>query len=220
MMELLDAIYTARTMRMLKPDPIPREVLNRVLDAAVRAGSAYNNQHWTFLVVTDPQQKKALADVYRQGAVHVHDGYAKRVLPPHVTPAENQKDLDSAMYLIEHYHEAPAIIVPCLYNVPIKVPWLNDEQNTLFVLRLAGASIYPAIQNLILAARSFGLGTVLTTLHLCYEEQVRRALGIPEDHLSFAMMPIGYPIEEFRRVTRKHVSKVTFENRWGTPWQA
>lgn len=218
-MELLDAIYTARTMRMLKPDPVPREVIDKLIDAAIRAGSAYNNQHWTFMVITDPAQKKALAEIYRQGAEHVQAGYAKRVLPPHVTAAENQKDLDSALYLIDHYHEAPVIVVPCLQILPTKVPWLTPEQNTLFVLRLAGASIYPAIQNLILAARSFGLGTVLTTLHLCYEDQVRRVLGIPDDQLSFAMMPIGYPVEEFRRVTRKPVSKVAFHDRWGSPWR-
>ncbi|MBF6567624.1 MAG: nitroreductase family protein [Candidatus Binataceae bacterium] len=218
-MDLFDAIYTARTMRKLRPDPIAPEVVTKILDAGIRAGSALNNQHWTFLVITDAVQRKALADIFRQGADAVRRVYSDRALPPHVTPAENQSQLDSALYLVDHYHEAPVILIPCLQMFPIEIPGMSEEDTTLYAMRLAGASMYPAIQNIILAARSFGIGTVVTTTHMSFEGQVRRLLGIPDDYLTFAMMPMGYPIEEFRRVTRKPVRKVTFHDRWGEAWR-
>ncbi|MGH7907118.1 MAG: nitroreductase family protein [Candidatus Binataceae bacterium] len=217
-MELFDAIYTARTMRRLKPDPVATELIAKILDAGIRAGSAFNNQEWTFVVVTDPSRRAALAEIFRGGRQSVLDGYQKRVLPPHITAAENQSHLDAALYLIDHFHEAPVIIIPCLTKHRVSIPSLSPDEERAFELRLAGASIYPAIQNIILACRAFGLGAVVTAYHLTCEDKVKRALEIPDEVMTFAMIPIGYPMDEFRRVTRKPVRKVAFLDRWGGAW--
>ena len=86
--------------------------------------------------------------------------------------------------------------------------------------RFAGASIYPAIQNIILACRAFGLGTVLTTLHAILEDEFKAVLEIPKDVQTWALMPIGYPVDKFGPVKRKPINEIAFQDRWGSPWPA
>ena len=109
--------------------------------------------------------------------------------------------LAAAEYLAAHIHEAPVWIVPCL------------EGGT--ATRTAGSSIYPAVQNILLAARALGLGATLTTLYLSFEKEVSAALGLPPDVHSYALLPIGYPIGRFGPVRRVPLADVVFENRWG-----
>ena len=108
--------------------------------------------------------------------------------------------LDAAQYLADHIHEAPVWIVPCMEGATPS--------------RMAGSSIYPAVQNLLLAARALGLGATLTTLYLAFEKEVEAALGLPADAHSNALLPIGY----LTGVRRVRLSEVVYENRWGRPY--
>jgi nitroreductase len=111
--------------------------------------------------------------------------------------------LDAAEYLANHIHNAPVWIVPCL------------EGGT--PTRTSGSSIYPAVQNMLLAARALGLGATLTTLYLNFEKEVETALGLPPNVHSYALLPIGYPIGRFGPVRRIALADVGYEDRWGQP---
>ena len=86
--------------------------------------------------------------------------------------------------------------------------------------RTSGASIYPAVQNIILACRALGLGTVITTNHMLYEDEFKALLGIPDAVSTFALMPIGFPTRKYGPLTRKPVAEVTYVDGWGNPWKA
>ena len=113
--------------------------------------------------------------------------------------------LDAAQFLADHIHEAPVCIIPCLQGV-------NPT-------RTAGSSIYPAVQNMLLAARALGLGATLTTLYLNFEKEVEAALGLPSDVRSYALIPIGYPMGRFGPVRRVPLAEVAFEDRWGQSYR-
>jgi nitroreductase len=116
--------------------------------------------------------------------------------------------LRAVEYLTDHFHEAPVMIVCCL---------MNDAARAMGLAKMSGASIYPSAQNMLLAARALGLGSVLTTRHLLYEKDVNEALGLPENAETFAILPIGWPMGKFGAVSREPVEKVTFFNKWGQP---
>jgi hypothetical protein len=113
--------------------------------------------------------------------------------------------LDAAQYLAEHIHEAPAWIVPCL----------GGGTPT----RTSGSSIYPAVQNMLLAARALGLGATLTTLYLQFEKEAEAALGLPPGVHSYALLPIGYPMGRFGPVRRIALADVVYQDRWGEPYR-
>ena len=106
-------------------------------------------------------------------------------------------------YLTEHYHEAPVWIVACI------------DEGTARPTRWSGASIYPAVQNMLLAARALGLGCTLTTRHLLYERESEAAMGLPEGVHSYAILPIGYPMGRFGPVGRGKLSDIVFQDKWG-----
>ncbi len=108
-------------------------------------------------------------------------------------------------YLTDHFHEAPVWIVACL-------------EDGLTPNRAAGASIYPAVQNMLLAARALGLGATLTTRHLLYEKEAEAALGLPRGVHSYAIIPIGYPMGKFGPVGRGPLAEVVYQDRWGEPY--
>ena len=109
-------------------------------------------------------------------------------------------------YLTEHYHEAPVWIVACIDEGPNPPP------------RWAGASIYPAVQNMLLAARALGLGSTLTTRHLQFEKETDGALGLPPGVRSYAILPIGYPMGNFGPVGRGKLADFVYQDRWGQPY--
>jgi nitroreductase len=114
--------------------------------------------------------------------------------------------LDAVVYLTEHFHEAPVLIVCCL---------VGDFASAMGLAKMSGASIYPSVQNMLLAARGLGLGATLTTRHLVFEKEVNEVLGLPEKAETFAIIPIGYPMGKFGPVSRLPVEAVTFQDRWG-----
>src|SRR5690606_31584186 len=113
------------------------------------------------------------------------------------------------VYLTEHINEAPVLIACCL---------VGDFAAALGLPKMSGASIYPAVQNMLLAARGLGLGATLTTRHLLFEREVNEVLGLPEKAETFAIIPVGYPVGRFGPVSRLPVEQVTFLDRWGKPY--
>ena len=223
---LFEAMYTARALRRLKPDPVPGALITKVLDAAIRAPSGGNAQNWVFIVVRDPAQRRKLGAVYRKAADEVSEIYAARGKPAHLTEAQYERLMAAGAYLWDHLGDAPVILVPCLRardmppreSLPAGVA-ARYGAHLLYQERIRGASIYPAVQNIILACRGLGLGTLITTNHLLYEDEVRAVLGLPEDVFTFALMPIGYPLGKYGPLTRRPVAEVAFADRWGEAWQ-
>jgi len=206
---VFEIIHTTRSMRRLKPDPVPDGLIRKILEAGTAAPSGGNMQRWRFLVVRDPKVKEAVAVYYRRAwDEYVGPTYRSGAPAPGSDPQRFARMLDAAQYLSDHLHEAPLWIVACLEGVGVHgVPtyW-------------SGSSIYPAVQNMLLAARALGLGATLTTLYLRYEKEVSAALGLPADAHPYALLPIGYPIGRFGPVGRTPISEVVFADRWGQPY--
>ena len=196
--DLFEAIHTQRAIRRFSADPVPPELVNRVLEAAVRAPSGGNQQPWAFVVITEPETKRHIAALYRQSWDEVYG-------PPERAATLSQQVHSSASYLAEHMADAPVLVLACVRH--------DGSPGSM----VRGASIYPAVQNLMLAARALGLGTALTTLHKRYEREVKEVLGIPDNVETAALIPLGYPVapEHFGGSRRVPAAEVTHQERWG-----
>ena len=198
---LFEAMYTQRALRYLKPDPIPDELIKKVLDAGIRAPSGGNAQPWAFIVIKDPDTRRKIWEYYQ-----------KVPRPSHGENTRSEKQAaESAAHLTDHLHEAPVFILACLHH----------DGSPSNISR--GASIYPAVQNMLLAARGLGLGSVLTTRQRRgFEGQIKEMLGIPENVETAALLPLGFPQDGYRYgpTTRLPVEEVTFSERWGQRWEA
>jgi nitroreductase len=203
---LFEIMSTTRSMRRLKPDPVPAQLIRKILEAGVSAPSGGNMQRWRFLVIRDPEVKHTVGAYYKRAW---DDVVAPRYRAGQPAPGTSREGflrmLDAAQYLADHIHEAPVWIVPCLEGA-------NPT-------RTAGSSIYPAVQNMLLAARALGLGATLTTLYLNFENEVEAALGLPPEVHSYALLPIGYPMGRFGPVRRVPLPDVVYEDRWGQPYR-
>src|SRR5215471_1844109 len=222
---LFETIYSARSIRRLKPDPVPEALITQILDAAIRAPSGGNAQSWAFVVVRDPDLRRQLGAIYRKASDIAEAIYAARGRPPHLTERQYARLMAAGKYLWDHMGEAPVLLLPCSRR-PVLPPrealppdiaagWENE---VAYADRIQGASIYPAVQNIILACRGLGLGTVITTNHIRCEGEVKALLGIPEEVSTWALMPIGWPVDKFGPLARKPVREVTYSDRWGTAW--
>ncbi|HEY1782213.1 MAG TPA: nitroreductase family protein [Roseiarcus sp.] len=222
---LFDAIYSARALRRLKPDPVPDEIITRILDAAIRAPSAGNEQNWAFIVVRDSEQRRRLGMIYRKASDIASEMYKARGRPTHMTDEQYLRMLTSGAYLWDHMGEAPVLLVACLHQratpertkLPVALEGMYEGE-LAYQRRIRGASIYPAAQNIILACRAFGLGTLITTNHIRCEDEVKALLGLPPNVSTYALMPIGYPQGKFGPLARKRVSEVAYADRWGVAW--
>jgi nitroreductase len=202
--DVFEIMRTTRAMRRLKPDPVPDALIRQILEAGVCAANGGNTQKWRFLVVKDAAIKRAVQVLYKRAFDKVvGPRYATSAPPPGVTPERYKRQHAAVEYLTEHYHEAPVWIVACLDDGPSPPT------------RWAGASIYPAVQNMLLAARALGLGSTLTTRHLLYEREADAALGLPPGVHSYAILPIGYPMGNFGPVGRGKLEDFVFSERWG-----
>ena len=201
--DIFEAMGTQRAMRRLKPDPVPDEYIKKMLWAATRAPNGGNVQPWRFLVIQDPEKKRGLQRIYSEQWEKYLGNYDLNAPMSDEARASMRRSLERGTYLSDHLHEAPAIIIPCGYLLAV---------NTGIA---SGSSIYPAIQNLMLAARALGLGTVLTTLHRHNEDAVRELLGIPENAHTAALIPVGWPVGKFGPGPRKPIEEVTYWDHWG-----
>jgi nitroreductase len=222
---VFEAIHTSRALRRLKPDPVPEALISQILDAAIRAPSAGNMQNWTFVVVRDPDQRRRLGAIYRRASDLASAIYSARGRPPHLTEEHYKRFMSSGAYLWDHMGDAPVILVPCQTQpqlppqeaLPCEIGRRYADE-LRYIERIRGASIYPAVQNIILACRALGLGTTITTNHIRCEHEVKAVLGVPDEVDTYALMPIGYPRDNFGPVTRRPVAEIAYADRWSQAW--
>ena len=206
--DLFEIMRTTRAMRRLRPDSVPDALIRKILEAGVCAANGGNTQRWRFLVVKDPKIKQAVQVHYKRAFDEViGPRYLASAPPPGVTPERYRRQHAAVEYLTDHFHEAPVWIVACL------------DEGEAAPTRWSGASIYPAVQNMLLAARALGLGATLTTRHLFYEKEAEAALGLPPGVHSYAILPIGYPMGRFGPVGRGPLDEVVYLDRWGQPYK-
>ncbi|HMG45329.1 MAG TPA: nitroreductase family protein [Acidimicrobiales bacterium] len=196
-MDVFEAMSTTRAMRRLDADrPVSDADVLTIVEAATRAASGGNSQPVRWMVVRDAEKRRRLGEIYRVCWQPVHDFYAKGADDPRVA-----RMLRSADHLGEHMGEAPVIVLPCSGGSPGQ----------------AESSVFPAVQNLFLAARALGLGTTLTTVHRQREAEVRAVLGIPDDVTTWAMIPVGYPTGRWGEAERRPVREVAYWDTWKSP---
>ena len=204
--DLFEIMQTTRSMRRLKPDPVPDDLICKILEAGACAANGGNTQRWRFLIIKDPKIKQAVQAWYKRAFDEVvGPRYASSAPPPGVSPERYKRQHSAVEYLTEHYHEAPVWIVACL----------EDGENPD---RTAGSSIYPAVQNMLLATRALGLGTTLTTRHTGYGKEVDAIFGLPPGVHSYAILPIGWPMGRFGPLGRGPLKDVVFQDQWGKPY--
>ena len=216
--EIYAAMSTLRAVRRLKKDPIAPEVLQRILQAAAWAPSGGNVQPWRVMVVRDIEKRSALGDLYRPEWAKYSAGVRRNLQALEgEARAQSERMMVAADRLGEHMGDAPVILVFC-FN-PDRMAITDADLGRPSVV--GGGSVYPAVQNAMLACRTEGVGCTLTTL-LCYrEEEVKTLLGIPEDWYTCAFMPIGYPIGGGHGpISRRPVDKLAFADSWGTGFTA
>jgi nitroreductase len=202
--DVLEAIHTTRSMRRLDTRPIPDAALREVLEAAIRAPSGSNQQSWSFIVVQDDELKRRIQRIYHEAATRYFQA-APRTISDGSGAQTMQRVRSSARHLAEHLHEAPVLVLCCIHG------------EARFSL---GASIYPAVQNLMLAARAFGIGSTLTTFHLARESDIKSLLGIPDDVQTAALIPLGYPTGTWGPARRRPVEDVVYRDTFGERfWQ-
>ncbi len=198
-MDIFEAINTQRAMRRLKPDPVPDELIWKLLDAAVKAPSGGNRQPWNFIVIRDAETKAKIAEWYLDGWNKAYGPFRQAAM---ASPAI-AKTYASADQLANHLADVPVLIIVTLNTVsvaPVTPP---------------GANVFPAVQNLLLAARAVGLGATLTTVYSPHEAEVKQLLGIPEGVDTMALIPIAYPVGQFGPTTRIPAENVTYWEKWG-----
>jgi nitroreductase len=208
--DLFEIIRTTRSMRRLKPDPVPTVLIRQILEAGTAAPPTGTMADWRFLVIQEQAVKDAIAGRYRRAWHESVGPWFRSAGPDTGAPAPGpsldryNRMLAAADYLADHLHEAPIWIVPCL---------LGKTHNWE-----SGSGIYPAVQNMLLAARALGLGATLTTLYQSCVRDADATLGVPESAHSYAILPIGYPLGNFGPVARTALEDVVFVDRWGEKW--
>jgi nitroreductase len=198
-MPLGEAIFSLRAIRRLRPDPIPDVDLRDILEAAIRAPNGGNTQPWHFVVVKDPAQRAQLGTLYNEA------WWAKRRDGGIHRPEDLPRNYQMSMRLADEFGQVPVTILVCATS---KGPG-------------TAASVIPAVQNLLLAARALGVGGTITTLHPVVEERVHKLFGIPPTTQVVYCIPLGYPRGRFGPNQRKPLTEVCSYDHWGTapPWR-
>jgi len=208
-----DLVGNMRAMRRLKTDPVPQELLEKVLQAGVQAPSGQNTQPWSFLVLRDPANKRWFGEQYTAAIESRFAGMtrsAEQLKQTENTPLNRQ--LRSLRYQMDHMHEFPLLLVVCgLRDWPFKVP---EEERVGLAPPNYGA-IYPCVQNILLACRACGLGAALTTMHQVFEDELMARFEIPEEYGVVVTIPIGWPMGNFGTVRRRPAKLVTYYDKWG-----
>jgi len=210
---LYDAMKTLRAVRRLRPDPVPEEVLHRVMEAASWAPTGGNVQPWRAIVVRDAARKQQLGKHYLDGWNAYSAGHRAQLADaPEAIQASQARMLDAGDYLAAHFGESPAVILFCFNPKLMAITDASLDRISV----VGGASIYTAVENLLLACRAEGLGCTLTTLLCGYEDQVREILEIPEPWGTACAVPIGYPLRGGHgKISRRPVGKLAFLDHWG-----
>jgi nitroreductase len=210
--DIYQAMSTLRAVRRLRPDPIPDETLERILQAAAWAPSGGNVQPWRVVVVRDAATRSALGKLYKPQ----WEKYSAEVRQSLDTLSDearvkSERMFAAADHLGNHLGDAPAILVFCFNPDRMEITDAGMDRASV----VGGGCVYPAVQNAMLACCAEAIGCVLTTL-LCYEETaIKSLLDIPEDWYTCAFMPIGYPVlGGHGPISRSPVNKLAFADRW------
>ncbi len=207
-MDLHEALYTTRAMRRVSSEPVPQEVQERILDAAIRAPSGGNQQNWRFLLVDDPDKKAALAPLYQHAMGELWKTiYKDQIAAAHADPdnpdsVQILKVQRSAQWLADHFEHVPLFLFPFSQHDP------------------TGGSIYPAVWSAMLAARAEGVGSCLTALlQFFHPAETFEILGVPADEgwILSGTVSFGYPTGTWAIASRIPVHKVSYRNTWGSP---
>lgn len=233
--QLFDIMWTCRSMRRLRPDPVPEELLLQLVDAAIHGPSGSNAQNWSFIIGRDAEQKRRLGELWRK----VWDFYDATIASAPPRPGEDlvaRRRLSKAgTYMVDHIPQTPALICVGVRKDQVldkltKSPGFAVNVVKFFglggLLKIAAnatattvkaeaSTAYPAVQNILLAARALGLGAVLTTPHLFMPGAFEKILGIPSDFTLFAVIPVGYPEGKFGPVSRPQAEAVVHWDRYG-----
>jgi len=199
-MDFFEVARTQRAMRRLKTDAIADADLWTLLETAIMAPSGGNRQPWNFIVVRDVEKKRKIGEWYLEAW---NRAYGPAVRDAMLANPDQARTFNSADHLANHLAEVPVLVIATV------------RKDQFAIGPTLGASIYPAVQNLMLAARALGLGTTLTTLHKFHEEEVKQLLGIPEHVETMALIPIGVPRGRFGPASRMPVEKVVYWDGWG-----
>jgi nitroreductase len=228
---ILEVMRTMRAMRRLKPDPVAPELLEQLVQAATWAPTASNTQAYTFLIVTDRERMRALADPWMAcWRFYEHTG----VPPEGMSREAFERELAASRFQADHFAELPALIVPCYdmgpwqrqvtFNVKgiarglAELGWrrsaglVRNSSRSVYISE--AGSVFPGAQNLLLCARTLGLGATITTWHLCLEQEFKQILGIPRRVKTFALIPVGWPRGRFGPVRRRPAAEVIRYDRW------
>ncbi|MBA2624640.1 MAG: nitroreductase family protein [Acidimicrobiia bacterium] len=209
-MPLEEAMRTQRAVRRLLPEPVDDAIVRRCIELAVRAPTGSNGQNWEFVVVKDTSVKERLAARYRE-AWSLYGAAGRRA---NRGDEGMEKVLRAVEWQVEHFAELPVLVVCCLRGsrLPL-VPTPPIVQSSYY------GSIYPSVQNLLLAARAMGLGASLITLPLWSTTAARSALGLPVSVQPCCVVPLGWPRGRYGPTTRKPVGSVVHVDRYGNrPW--
>ena len=204
--DLRETMSTLRAVRRLRREPIAEGVLHRVLEAATWAPSGGNRQPWRMILVRDPSSMRQLGELY----VKLWRAYALR----YRSDPSLRRTIAAGDHLAEHFAELPALVVVCFDPSELAITDAALGRPSV----VGGASIYPAVQNLLLAARAEGLGCVLTTLLCQREPEVRAILSIPESWATAAAIPLGHPVGKGHGpISRRPVHELAYGDSWGRP---
>ncbi|MCX5203097.1 nitroreductase family protein [Streptomyces sp. NBC_00237] len=226
---LFDTMSTMRAMRRLKTDPVPDELLEQLVQAAVWGPSGGNMQAFQYVVVTDRQVMAELAPLWER-CVDAYLATTGKFAPEGMDEAAYGRMVAAIRYQRDHFADTPALVIPC-YQFP--EPRLDEEglaasaaalgaeglahmasTQERFQTLAEGSCVYPGVQNMLLAARGLGLAANVTIWHLMLEGEWKKVLGIPDGMNTFAVIPVGWPMGKFGPVSRKPVSEVLHRDRW------
>jgi nitroreductase len=204
--DLWEAMSTQRAIRYFKPDPIPDEVLWKVLEHASRAPNGQNRQGWAFVVAKDADVRKRIAGAVAQ-KIGQEPAFKERVESGSRSEDRSTRlMMAGGKHLADHLDDAPVLVLPCAIG-----PYPRGIDRLMI-----GSSIYPAVQNLMLAARGAGLGTVITGFQGAIAGELREWMALPEEVIPVALIPMGYPDAKFGPVKRAPIESVTHWDRWGS----
>ena len=194
----LDVIFSTRAIRRFRTDEVSKELIRKILEAAIQAPNGNNKQPWRFIVVRDPLKKSYLGKAYLQGSADYQGISVNQLL--------SEESQSSVNYLACHFSEAPVLLVICAES-----PQEGISHNAPAEL---SSSIFPAVQNILLAARFYGLGGVITISNRFQDHVLTRALAIPKGWSISTVIPIGYPFEKHGPKSRKPIELVTYSDNW------
>jgi nitroreductase len=195
-MSVGEAMFSQRSIRRFRSDPIPMDDLHLILDAAVKAPSGGNRQPGRFVVLNEPEVIRQFGALYREAWWAKRRDEKRPWTSREQIPPED-KGSTAAARLADEIKDAPCIVL------------------ALTTVHGGASSIIPSVQNLMLAARALGIGSLPTTLHATVLERVYALLGIPQDMEFHLCIPLGYPRGNFGSTQRKPAAEVTYLNRWG-----